>query len=137
MFFYFFYEVFWAHKQPTEKYTQKVAWRNGNDPYNETLEGLTHSLNKTDDIGGPELTQENIDAYATAFKSTWDLANSTEAKMDLWATEYFISLTGNGIDGYNSYRRNGFPRDLQPNIEPSPGSLPLSQYYPANLTSNN
>lgn len=122
----------WMHFMNAE-----VAWRSGNDPYDETLEGLTDSLNKTDDIGGPELSQENIDGYVTAFKSTWDSTNSTEAKMDLWATEYFISLTGNGIDGYNSYRRNGFPSDLQPNIEPNPGSFPLSQYYPANLTSSN
>ena len=55
----------------------------------------------------------------------------------MWATEFFISLTGNGIDAYNSYRRNGFPRSLQPNIEPDPGQFPLSQYYPANYVNTN
>ena len=56
--------------------------------------------------------------------------------MDLWATEYFIAMAGNGIDAYNSYRRNGFPSDIQPNIEPDPGSFPLSMFYPSDYTSS-
>ena len=48
-----------------------------------------------------------------------------------------ISLTGNGIDAYNSYRRNGYPRSLQPNVEPDPGQFPLIQYYPANYVNTN
>lgn len=122
----------WMHYLNAE-----VAVNKGDDPTLETLAGLKDALQKVDDLGGDELTQETIDNYIAAFTSDWNAASSTEEKLDLWATEFFISLTGNGIDAYNSYRRNGYPRDLQPNIEPDPGSFPVSQFYPANYTSTN
>lgn len=122
----------WMHFMNAE-----VAWRNGNDTFNDTMNGLKHALNKTDDLGGPELTEESIDNYIAAFTTTWNSSLSQDENMNLWATEYFIALTGNGIDGYNFYRRNGYPTDLQPNIESNPGNFPLSQYYPANLTTSN
>lgn len=122
----------WMHFMNAE-----VQWRNGADPLAETLSGLTASLNKTDDVGGPKLEENAITTYTDAFTAKWNELNTTEDKMDLWATEFFIALTGNGIDGYNSYRRNGFPRDVQPNIEPDPGQFPLSQFYPAVYISNN
>ena len=98
---------------------------------------VEQALTKTDNLGGPELSGEDISNYIAAFTSDWNAASSTEEKLDMWATEFFISLTGNGIDAYNSYRRNGFPRSLQPNIEPDPGQFPLSQYYPANYVNTN
>ena len=122
----------WLHFMNAE-----VEWRKGENPFSSALAGLTHSLEKTDDIGGPKLEEEVIDNYTSAFTTAWENTNSEELKMNLWATEYFIALTGNGIDGYNSYRRNGFPIDLQPNIEPNPGGFPFSHYLPANLVSSN
>ena len=55
----------------------------------------------------------------------------------MWATEFFISLTGNGIDAYNSYRRNGYPKNLQPMLEADPGPFPVSMWYPQNYAANN
>ena len=117
----------WMHYMNAE-----VAVNNGGDPTNETLTALEQALYKTDDLGGPALTSDDVSNYIAAFTSDWNSASSLADKLDMWATEFFISLTGNGIDAYNSYRRNGFPRSLQPNIEPDPGQFPLSQYYPAN-----
>ena len=115
----------------------EVAVNNGGDPTNETLTALEQALYKTDDLGGPALTSDDVSNYIAAFTSDWNSASSLADKLDMWATEFFISLTGNGIDAYNSYRRNGFPRSLQPNIEPDPGQFPLSQYYPANYVNTN
>lgn len=122
----------WMHFMNAE-----VAVNTGGDPKAETVLGLTHSLKKADDLGENELEEDAITAYTKAFEATWNGTSSLGEKLDLWATEFFISLTGNGIDAYNSYRRNGYPRDLQPNIEPDPGSFPVSMFYPANYTSNN
>ena len=36
---------------------------------------------------------------------------------------YIVNWKGNVP--FNSYRRNGYPRSLQPNIEPDPGQFPL------------
>lgn len=122
----------WMHFMNAE-----VAVNNGGDPTNETLTALEQALYKTDDLGGPALTSDDVSNYIAAFTSDWNSASSLADKLDMWATEFFISLTGNGIDAYNSYRRNGFPRSLQPNIEPDPGQFPLSQYYPANYVNTN
>ena len=122
----------WMHFMNAE-----VNVNTGVDPTNETLIALEQALIKTDDIGGPELSDENVSNYIAAFTSDWNASTSTEEKLDMWATEFFISLTGNGIDAYNSYRRNGYPRSLQPNIEPDPGQFPLIQYYPANYVNTN
>lgn len=122
----------WMHFMNAE-----VAVNTGGDPTSETIEGLTHSLQKTDDLGSTPMGEDSINAYVAAFTSEWNAASTIQAKLDLWATEFFISLAGNGIDAYNSYRRNGYPRDIQPNIEPDPGNFPVSMFYPANYTSNN
>ena len=122
----------WMHFMNAE-----VNVNTGGDPTFETLIALEQALIKTDDLGGPELSDEDVSNYIAAFTSDWNASTSTEEKLDLWATEFFISLTGNGIDAYNSYRRNGYPRSLQPNIEPDPGQFPLIQYYPANYVNTN
>jgi len=122
----------WMHFMNAE-----VAANNGGDPKAETVAGLTDSLKKSDDLGSNPLSEEAITAYVNAFSTDWDAATNLQDKLDLWATEFFISLTGNGIDAYNSYRRNGYPRDIQPNIEPDPGNFPVSMFYPSNYTSNN
>jgi hypothetical protein len=115
----------------------EVAVSTGGDPTAETLTALEQALNKVDDLGGPALSSEDVDAYVAAFTSDWNAAGSLGDKLDMWATEYFIAMSGNGIDAYNSYRRNGYPRSLQPNVEPDPGQFPLSQYYPANYVNTN
>ena len=70
------------------------------------------------------------------FSDAFDAAN-TEGKYNIWATEYFISMYGNGLDAYNSYRRNGYPTTIQPNLEPDPGAFPTIMYYPETLTARN
>ena len=102
-----------------------------------TRAGIEISMNKVDDISGaPALDDDAITAFLDNFDIVWDAA-STSAKLDIWAEQFFISMVGNGIDAYNSYRRNGLPSSIQPNIEPSPGNFPLSQWYPANYVTNN
>jgi len=115
----------------------EVAVSTGGNPTSETLIAVEQALNKSDDLGGPAMAADDVSAYVAAFTSEWNAAGSTADKLDLWATEYFISMVGNGIDAYNSYRRNGYPRSLQPNVEPDPGQFPLSQFYPANYVNTN
>ena len=122
----------WMHFMNAE-----VAANTGGDPKSETLTGLTQSLNKTDDLGDNELDEAVITTFTNAFSTAWDATASQEEKLDLWATQFFIALTGNGIDAYNSYRRNGYPRDIQPNVEPDPGNFPMIMFYPSNYTSTN
>jgi hypothetical protein len=122
----------WMHFMNAE-----VAVSTGGDPTTETLTALEQALYKADDVGGPAMEASDVDNYIAAFTADWNAAGSVDAKLEMWATEFFISLTGNGIDAYNSYRRNGYPKGIQPNIEPDPGQFPLIQYYPANYVNTN
>ena len=121
----------WMHYMNAE-----VAVNTGGDPTGETLTALKQALNKADDLGGPSIASE-VDAYVAAFTSDWNAAGSLGEKLDMWATEFWISQAGNGIEAYNSYRRNGYPRNLQPNVEPDPGAFPLISFYPANYVNTN
>jgi len=109
---------------------------------NEILAGIADSMAKTSGFAGsPAMSSDaagNIDVadYIAHFTSTWTAASSAE-KGNMWAKQFIIALWGNGTDGYNMYRRTGYPTDLQPNIEPDPGPFPNSMWYPNNYTSRN
>ena len=122
----------WMHFMNAE-----VNVSTGGDPTSETLIAVEQALNKVDDLGGPEIPSADVSAYIAAFTSDWNAAGSLENKLDMWSTEFFISLTGNGIDAYNSYRRNGYPKNLQPMLEADPGPFPVSMWYPQNYAANN
>lgn len=122
----------WMHFMDAE-----VDHNNGNNPLEKTALAIQQSIEKTDDLGGPVMGMEVVNDYLNRFTNTWNATTSDDDKMNLWATEFFIALAGNGIDGYNLYRRNGYPTDIQPNLEPNPGDFPTIQYYPANLTTRN
>jgi hypothetical protein len=70
------------------------------------------------------------------FEADYDSASASE-KAELWATQYWISMWGNGIDAYNTYRKTGLPNNVQINIEPNPGAFPLLMYYPDNYAATN
>lgn len=107
----------------------------GGDPTSETVAAITAAWEKVDDLGGPDASAE-IPDFVTAFANVWG-TEDLDGKLEMWATEFFIASTGNGIEAYNSYRRNGYPKEIQPNVEPDPGAFPVTQYYPANYTTNN
>jgi hypothetical protein len=123
----------WMHFMNAE-----VAVMTGGDPTTETLAGIRSHLNKVDDISGaPAMDQAAIDNYIANFVVEWTAASALDAKLELWAEEFWITQRGNGIDAYNSYRRNGYPKNLQPMVEPDPGPFPVSMWYPQNYAANN
>jgi hypothetical protein len=116
----------------------EVAVMTGGDPTAETLAGIRSHMNKVDDItGAPAISQDAVDAYIAGFTAEWTAASTLDAKLELWAEEFWITQRGNGIDAYNSYRRNGYPKNLQPMVEPDPGPFPVSMWYPQNYAANN
>jgi hypothetical protein len=76
-------------------------------------------------------------AYITAVQAKYNAAVSNADKLDVVITEFFISLFGNGTDAYNAYRRTGFPRRIQPNIDEKVDGFIRSFLYPADVTGTN
>ena len=66
-----------------------------------------------------------------------DAASSNDAKLDVVAREYWLSLYGNGMEAYNLYRRTGKPSRMQPGLEAVTGPFVRSFLYPNNYLVTN
>ena len=117
----------------------EVAVNTGGDPTASTLAGIGNFIDKVDDhiAAVPAIPAATKDAYLAAFAAEWTAAATLDAKLELWAEEFWVTQRGNGIDAYNSYRRNGYPKNLQPMLEADPGPFPVSMWYPQNYAANN
>jgi hypothetical protein len=78
-----------------------------------------------------------IQAYVDKVLELYDAAATNDDKLNVVMKEYYIALWGNGIEAYNNYRRTGMPRNMQPNLNPSPGPFLRSLFYPATFTERN
>ena len=77
--------------------------------------------------------------YVDFVMEEYDAAADDDARLGIIAREYLIALYGNGIEGYNLYRRTCLPGDIQPAIDPNPGAFIRSALYPSvhvNLNQN-
>ncbi len=107
------------------------------------LDGLAKSIEKVTPFGGIDPTADlsfaptsgEIAAHATVVGDAFDA--DSEGGWNVMAQEFYVALYGNSIDAFNFYRRTGYPDNLQPNLEPNPGSLNRSFFYPANAANNN
>lgn len=80
---------------------------------------------------------DEVNKYVTKVLSDYDSATTTDAKLNIVATEYWLSLYGNGIEAYNLYRRTGKPANQQPALDPNPGQFVRSFYYPNSFIARN
>lgn len=77
--------------------------------------------------------------YVDFVMAEYDAAGSDDDRLAIVAREYLIASWGNGIEGYNLYRRTCLPGAIQPGIDPNSGSFIRSALYPAvhvNLNQN-
>ena len=68
--------------------------------------------------------------YVDFVMAEYDAAADDDARLAVIAREYLIALWGNGIEGYNLYRRTCLPGDVQPGIDPNSGPFIRSALYP-------
>lgn len=89
-------------------------------------EGTIRELYGMDDTDKQDYVDEVLAFY--------DAANGTQEKLDVVIREFYIAAWGNGLEAYNMYRRTGYPGNMQPALEPIPGSasdpFPYSFIYP-------
>ena len=106
------------------------------------LDGITKSIDKsTKQINGYPLNPPDISAakatYLQFIGTTYDGLSNNERKLELIIKEYYIAAWGNGIEPYNSYRRTGYPSNLQPTLEEVPGPFFYTALYPYVSVNNN
>lgn len=69
-----------------------------------------------------------VNTYTTAVGKAYDAAG---VKMEVAGKEFWKSTWGNGLEGYNLYRRTGAPADMQPTIQLNPGPWMRTLLYPS------
>ncbi|MGZ8557130.1 MAG: SusD/RagB family nutrient-binding outer membrane lipoprotein [Chitinophagaceae bacterium] len=82
-------------------------------------------------------TVAGIQAYVDKVLQLYDAAATNADKLNVIMKEYYIALWGNGIESYNNYRRTGMPRNMQPNLNASPGPFLRSMFYPGSYANRN
>jgi hypothetical protein len=123
----------------------EVALASGNVAGAKThmLAGLADSVSKVMAFGAKDSTgdlsaaptADDVNLHASSIEAAFD-ADPTGG-WNVLGQEFFVSLYGNGNDAYNFYRRTGYPNNLQPNLEPDPGSYIRSLWYPSNFVNTN
>ncbi|MBL4662725.1 MAG: SusD/RagB family nutrient-binding outer membrane lipoprotein [Flavobacteriaceae bacterium] len=80
-------------------------------------------------------TNAQINSYVNDVISEFNGASNDSERLAIVAREHYLSTWGNGVEGYNLYKRTGFPV-LQSSIRPT-GPFPRSFRYPDVETENN
>jgi len=71
----------------------------------------------------------DVDDYVAEVLALYDAAGTNDERMAVVGKEYWLAMYGNGVEGYNLYRRTGTPINLQPTYLGT-GSFPRSFLYP-------
>ncbi|MGB3608291.1 MAG: SusD/RagB family nutrient-binding outer membrane lipoprotein [Psychroserpens sp.] len=81
-------------------------------------------------------TDDDVEDYVDAALGLYDAESDADGRMGVVAKEYWIAMFGNGVEGYNLYRRTGAPYNLQPTYLGT-GTFPRSFLYPSNTVDRN
>jgi len=90
----------------------------------------------TTDEGGTVPTSTEVSNYISSVSNAFANGNAND-KWEIYSLQQLKAHYGNGTDTYNMYRRIGYPKSLQINIEPSPGNFVRSFLYPADEANAN
>ena len=110
------------------------------DPKTLLLSGIQKSINSVKafaDAKGQSVPASLVTPTQDYLDEVEGLYDAAANKMDVIGKEYWLALWGNGIEGYNLYRRTGKPADMQPMRAPNPGVFLYSFPYSANFANLN
>jgi hypothetical protein len=115
----------------------EIAARRGDNPTARValLAGISNSVTQIRNFAtrlNQVLTPGREPSVATYNAVVGGLFDAAANKLDVIGKEYHIATWGNGVEAYNSVRRNGAPVDLQPTLQLNPGPFYRSYVYPAN-----
>lgn len=115
---------------------------NVGNPKTLLLEGVQASIDKAKNFAtvAPTTlipTNTAIGNYKTVVSTLYDAATTDSQKLEVIVKEYWLSLFGNGIDAFNTYRRTGKPANLQAGLIPDMGKAYRSFTYPSVYVNRN
>lgn len=128
------YVDFWIGEMAASDAEKSTALRAGLEKSVEKVQGFG-ALDSSADLSF-EPSEDDVTAYIDGIVAAFDAATG-DAKENIFAEQYFVTLYGGGFESYNYYRKTGFPTTLFPNWEPDPGAFPRTYLYPQNEVLNN
>lgn len=103
------------------------------DPEEQLESGMRNSIEKVISFGGVVSdyapTDTEVDAYIDEVLLNYANATSTEERLDIIITEYYLAAFGNSMESYNFYRRTGYPSNMQVPIDDDDPVFPRSFPY--------
>jgi len=94
------------------------------------------SMDPEADLSGFAPSSGDVSAYISGVNNDFANANEND-RWEIFSLQQLKAHYGNGIDTYNMYRRIGYPKSLQFNIEQNPGNFVRSFLYPADEANTN
>ena len=107
------------------------------------LDGIQRSVDKAKSFTTSEVptalvpTTNFVNNYKNYVGGLYDAATSDDARLEIIVKEYWLSLFGNGIDAFNTYRRTGKPGGLQGGLILNMGTAYRSFTYPSQYVTRN
>lgn len=92
-------------------------------------EALQGAFDLVANVSGIPMDDTQVSNYISEVLTDFSAANNEE-KLAIIVKEYYIASFGNSIEGYNAYRRTGYP-DLESHVLASGGEFIRSFFYPA------
>lgn len=80
---------------------------------------------------------DDVSEYISSTGNAFANAANNSDRWEIFSLQHLKAHYGNGSDGYNMYRRTGYPLSLQFHIESSPGNFVRSFLYPADEANTN
>lgn len=107
-------------------------------------QSITKVINFANIVADPQFLPQEIggdldiiEPYIEEVLENYEDATSDAERLEIVIEQYYIALYGNGVEAYNTYRRTGFPSDLQPALNPSPGVFVRSFLFPQTAVDTN
>lgn len=91
-------------------------------------EAIQGSFDLVENVSGVPMDDMLVSNYINEVLLDFNAANNEE-KLAIIIKEYYIASFGNSIEGYNAYRRTGYP-DLESHVLASGGEFVRSFFYP-------
>ena len=99
------------------------------------FDSATGTITNPSTSGGLQPTNAEISDFVNSQVGL--ITDTSDSSWNALSNQLFVNGYGNGLDAYNFYRRTGFPKTLQFNIESASGNFVRSFFYAASEANTN
>lgn len=111
------------------------------DPATLLEDAIRDSMNKVLNFASVDAafaaTSTDVDNYVAEVMTNYAAATTDAERLDIVITEKYLAGFGNSVEAYNTYRRTGYPSNIQIPIENENTPFPRTYFYPEDAINTN